>query len=96
MYLQITCLMEPIYPIFFISNALIQGMKKANIVFIFTIFRMVILPLGVLWFLINYLDSSFSFVFWGLLLINWIFGIFVLFFTKFLIRKEKRLIFNTR
>ena len=96
LYLQITCLMEPIYPIFFISNALIQGMKKANIVFIFTIFRMVILPLGVLWYLINYLNSSFSFVFWGLLIINWIFGIFVLFFTKFLIKREKRLILNTR
>ena len=31
-YLQITALMEPVYPIFFISNALIQGLKKANLV----------------------------------------------------------------
>ena len=90
MYLQITCLMEPIYPIFFISNALIQGMKKPNIVFLFTICRMVILPLIVLWYLIYYLDSSFSFVFWGLLIINWLFGIFVFFFTKYLIRNEKK------
>ena len=28
-YLQITALMEPVYPIFFISNAVLQGMKKA-------------------------------------------------------------------
>ena len=87
-YLQITALMEPIYPIFFISNALIQGLKKANIVMFLSLFRMVILPSIVLWFLIFYLNSSFAFVFWGLLIINWIFGIFVLIFTKILIKKQ--------
>ena len=87
-YLQITALMEPIYPIFFISNALIQGLKKANIVMFLTLFRMVILPSIVLWFLIFYLNSSFAFVFWGLLFINWIFGVFVLIFTKILIKNE--------
>ena len=91
-YLQITALMEPIYPIFFISNALIQGFKKANIVMILTLCRMVILPSIVLSYLIFYLNSSFSFVFWGLLIINWIFGIFVLVFTKYLIKKEKKII----
>ena len=87
-YLQITALMEPIYPIFFISNALIQGLKKANIVMILTLGRMVIMPLIVLSYLIFYLESSFEFVFWGLLIINWIFGIFVFFLTKYLIKKE--------
>ena len=87
-YLQITALMEPIYPIFFISNALIQGLKKAKIVMFLSLFRMVILPSIVLWFLIFYLNSSFAFVFWGLLIINWIFGIFVLFFTKILIKNQ--------
>ena len=87
-YLQITALMEPIYPIFFISNALIQGLKKANIVMYLTLFRMVILPISVLWFLIFYLNSSFAFVFWGLLIINWLFGIFVFIFTKLLIKNQ--------
>lgn len=87
-YLQITALMEPIYPIFFISNALIQGLKKANIVMFLTIGRMVIMPLIVLSYLIFYLESSFEFVFWGLLLINWIFGIFVFLLTKYIIKKE--------
>ena len=89
-YLQITALMEPIYPIFFISNALIQGLKKANIVMFLTLGRMVILPSFILWYLIFYLESSFAFVFWGLLIINWIFGIFVFLLTKSLIRKEIR------
>tara|TARA_Y100001970_G_scaffold287469_1_gene412231 strand:+ start:1088 stop:2452 length:1365 start_codon:yes stop_codon:yes gene_type:complete len=89
-YLQITALMEPIYPIFFISNALIQGLKKANIVMYLTLGRMVILPSILLSYLIFYLESSFAFVFWGLLIINWIFGIFVFLLTKYLINIEKR------
>ena len=87
-YLQITALMEPIYPIFFISNALIQGLKKAKIVMFLTFCRMVIMPLIVLSYLIFYLNSSFEFVFWGLLVINWIFGIFVFILTKYIIKKE--------
>ena len=87
-YLQITALMEPVYPIFFISNALIQGLKKANIVMFLTLGRMVILPSIILWYLIFYLNSSFAFVFWGLLTINWIFGIFVFLLTKKIIKNE--------
>jgi len=87
-YLKITALMEPIYPIFFISNALIQGIKKANIVMYLTLGRMVVMPLIVLSYLIFYLESSFEFVFWGLLLINWIFGLFVFILTKHLLKKE--------
>ena len=82
--------MEPIYPIFFISNALIQGMKKPNIVFLFTVVRMVILPSIVLWYLIFKMNFSFEYVFWGLLIINWIFGIFVLCVTKIIIKKEQK------
>tara|TARA_Y100000590_G_scaffold246122_1_gene276523 strand:+ start:1016 stop:2410 length:1395 start_codon:yes stop_codon:yes gene_type:complete len=93
-YLQITCLMEPIYPIFFISNALIQGIKKPNIVFLFTVSRMVILPSIILWFLIFKMNFSFAYVFWGLLIINWIFGIFVLIITKKLISFERKKLAN--
>ena len=55
-----------------------------------TLGRMVILPSILLSYLIFYLESSFAFVFWGLLIINWIFGIFVFFLTKYLINIEKR------
>ena len=80
--------MEPIYPIFFISNALIQGLKKANTVMFLSLFRMVVLPTIVLWYLIFHLNSSFAFVFWGLLVINWIFGIFVFIYTKMIIKNQ--------
>lgn len=89
-YLQITALMEPIYPIFFISNALIQGLKKANVVMYLTLGRMVVLPVIVLWYLIFYLESSFEFVFWGLLIINWLYGIFVLLFSINLLKRQSQ------
>ena len=87
-YLKITALMAPIYPIFFISNALIQGLKKANIVMFLTLGRMVAMPIIALTYLIFYLESSFEYVFWTLLIINWIFGIFIFILTKYLIGKE--------
>ena len=91
-YLQIIALMEPIYPIFFISNALLQGFKKANVVMYLTLGRMVILPIILLWYLIFYLESSFEFVFWRLVIINWIYGIFVLLFSKSILKKQSKII----
>ena len=87
--------MEPIYPVFFISNALIQALKKPVYVMFLTMFRMVILPGVALWYLIFYLNSSFSTVFWGLLVINWFFGLFLFIFTKLFIKKiiKNKLIF---
>ena len=52
------------------------------------------MPAIVLTYLKFYLESSFAFVFWGLLIINWIFGIFVFMLTKRLISKEKNKIIN--
>ena len=88
-YLQITALMTPIYPIFFISNALIQGLKKANIVMLLTVIRMVILPLVFLYYLVIYLQANFETAFFGLVIINWISGIIIFLLTKFIIQKEK-------
>ena len=62
-YLKITALMAPIYPIFFISNALIQGLKKAHIVMFLTLGRMVAMPMIAFTYLIFYLESSFEYVF---------------------------------
>ena len=65
-----------------------QALKKPIYVMFLNMFRMVILPTITLWFLIFYLESSFAFVFWGLLIINWIFGIFLFIFTKRFIKRK--------
>ena len=36
------------------------------------------------------MNFSFEYVFWGLLIINWIFGIFVFCVTKIIIKKEQK------
>ncbi len=87
-YLKITALVEPVYPIFFISNALLQSIKKPIYVMFFSMLRMVILPFLTLYFLIFYLKYSFEYVFYGLLIVNWIFGIFLYNFTKLYMKKE--------
>jgi len=89
-YLKIIALIEPIYPIFFISNALLQGMKKANIVMYITVGRMVIIPLIVFSYLIFYLKSDFELVFYSLVAINWLFAFFVFFLCKYVLKKEER------
>ena len=97
MYLQITCLMEPIYPIFFISNALIQGMKKPNIVFLFTICRMVILPFVIVWMILNVMEGHYLDIFYGLLIMNWVLGFAMLLIARGLMIKtfneEKKVFF---
>ena len=65
----------------------IQDFSNCHWMFL-SMFRMVIFPGLTLWFLVFYLNSSFSIIFWGLIIINWIFGIFLLFFTKLFIKKQ--------
>ena len=65
-----------------------QALKKPIYVMFLSMFRMVILPTITLWFLILYLESNFALVFWGLLIINWIFGIFLFIFTKLFMKKQ--------
>ena len=53
---------------------MILKMEFLNIEFLWLL---IAVPLLVLWFLIFEMNFSFAYVFWGLLIINWIFGIFV-------------------
>ena len=73
-YLQIAAFIGPIYPIFFISHALFTALKKTYIIFYSNLFRMVILPLIIVWSILNIFDGYFQDIFYGLLVMNWIFG----------------------
>ena len=73
-YLQIAAFIGPIYPIFFISHALFTALKKTYIIFYSNLFRMVILPLTIVWSILNIFDGYFQDIFYGLLVMNWIFG----------------------
>ena len=79
--------MGPVYPIFFITSALIQALKKAIFTMYINLLRMIILPLVTLWFVVNVLEGGFQSLFWGLFAINWTFGFLVLIFSHFFMKK---------
>ena len=57
---------------------------------------MIILPFVIVWLILNIYNGYFTDVFYGLLIMNWIFGIFILLFSRALmikIFKEDKKIF---
>ena len=84
-YLKIAAFIGPVYPIFFISGALFQGLKKAHYQTAINLLRMIIFPLIFLTIGVKYFDINFREMFLILLVINWIFGLLVFFFSRRLI-----------
>lgn len=84
-YLKIAAFIGPIYPIFFISGALFQGLKKPHLQTIVTLFRLIIFPGLFLSLGVRYYEITFGEMFLILLAINWSFGLLVYFYSKRLI-----------
>lgn len=87
-YLKVAALMGPVYPIFFITSALVQALKKAIYTMYINLLRMIILPFVTLWFVVNIMEGEFQSLFWGLFVINWSFGFLVLIFSYFFMKKN--------
>ena len=87
-YLKIAALIGPVYPIFFITNAFFQGIKKPIFSTCINLFRIVILPFATMWLILNYFNGGFVDLFLGLLVINWIFGIFVIIIVKYIFLRK--------
>ena len=96
-YLKIAAFIGPIYPVFFISHALFTALKKTFLIFYSNLFRMVIFPFTIIWVILNIMDGYFQDIFYGLLIMNWIFGIIMLFIARGLMIKsfneEKKVFF---
>jgi len=87
-YLKVAALMGPVYPIFFMTSALVQALKKAIYTMYINLLRLIILPFLTLWFVVNTLEGGFQSLFWGLFVINWTFGFLVLIFSHFFMKKS--------
>ena len=87
-YLKIAALIGPVYPIFFITNAFFQGIKKPIYSTFINLFRIVILPFITMWLILNYFNGGFIDLFKGLLVINWIFGIFIIIIVRYFFLKK--------
>lgn len=89
-YLKIAAFAGPCYPIFFISSALLQGLKKPNYQMIINLLRMVILPVCALSIAVFYLEVEFTTMFLVILTINYIFAALVYRFSLYQINLKKK------
>ena len=87
-YLKIAAFIGPIYPVFFISHALFTALRKTHYIFYSNLFRMVILPFVIVWLIINIYEGYFQDIFYGLLIMNWLFGLIILFISRALMIKS--------
>ena len=86
-YLKISALIFPTYPIFFISNGFFMAIKKSHFSMFLNIIRNVLLPVPTIIFA-NFIGGTFKTFFWSYCLFNWIFVISLLIFVTFYIKKN--------
>ena len=89
-YLKIAAFAGPCYPIFFISSALLQGLKKPIYQMIINLLRVVILPIASLTIAVIYLKVSFFTMFLVVLSINYVFATIVFWFSVYQIKIESK------
>ena len=86
-YLKISALIFPAYPIYFISNGFFMALKKSSYAMNLNIIRNVLLPILTIFFA-NFIGGSYKNFFWSYCLFNWIFVVLLLTFVSFYIKKK--------
>ena len=93
-YLKVAALIGPIYPIFFITTAVFQALKKPIYSLYLSIIRLTAIPFLSLWYVINIRGGDYQDIFYTILATNWLMGIAVLFFIPFFLRERLRMSFK--
>ncbi|KRO73807.1 MAG: MATE family efflux transporter, partial [Pelagibacteraceae bacterium BACL5 MAG-120813-bin20] len=70
-YLKIAALIGPIYPVFFITTAVFQAVKKPIYSLYLSIIRLTALPFLSLWYVINIKGGSYNDIFYTIMATNW-------------------------
>ena len=86
-YLKISALIFPAYPIYFISNGFFMALKKSSYAMNLNIIRNVLLPIPTIFFA-HFIGGSYKNFFWSYCLFNWIFAVLLLTFVSFYIKKK--------
>ena len=81
--------MAPAFPLFFISNATFQGLKKAAIVMYMAILRFVLIPIIVISLVNTYISINYIYMFVGLVIMHWLVGVIYFIYS---LQKIKKLI----
>ena len=96
-YLKIAALIGPIYPVFFITTALFQAVKKPLYSLYMSILRLTAFPFLSLWYIINVRGGDYKDIFYTIMATNWIMGIVVLIFIGYFLNnvfKQNKTLFS--
>ena len=86
-YLKVAALIGPIYPVFFITTAVFQAVKKPLYSLYLSILRLTAFPFLSLWYVINIRGGDYQDIFYTILVTNWGMGILVLIFITFFLKR---------
>jgi Na+-driven multidrug efflux pump len=87
-YLKVAAIAGPCYPIFYITSALLQGLKKPTYALVINLLRMIMIPIIILGPAVIIYKISYLQLFVTVLVINYIFSLLILLFAKNLIAKK--------
>jgi len=93
-YLKVAALIGPIYPIFFITTAVFQALKKPIYSLYLSILRLTAIPFLSLWYVINIREGEYQDIFYTIMTTNWLMGLAVLIYMPFFLRKKLRMSFK--
>ncbi len=96
-YLKVAALIGPIYPVFFITTAVFQAVKKPLYSLYLSILRLTALPFLSLWYVINIKGGDYEDIFYTILVTNWAMGIALLIFIGYFLNnvfKQNKSLFS--
>ncbi len=96
-YLKIAALIGPIYPVFFITTAVFQAVKKPLYSLYLSILRLTAFPFLSLWYVINIKGGDYKDIFYTIMATNWAMGIVVLIFIGYFLNnvfKQNKSLFS--
>ena len=96
-YLKIAALIGPIYPVFFITTAVFQAVKKPLYSLYLSILRLTAFPFLSLWYVINIKKGDYEDIFYTIMATNWAMGVAVLIFIGYFLNnvfKQNKTIFT--
>ena len=96
-YLKVAALIGPIYPVFFITTAVFQAVKKPLYSLYLSILRLTAFPFLSLWYVINIRGGDYEDIFYTIMATNWVMGIAVLIFIGYFLNnvfKQNKSVFS--
>ena len=96
-YLKVAALIGPVYPVFFITTAVFQAVKRPLYSLYLSIIRLTAFPFLSLWYVINIRGGDYTDIFYTIMATNWFIGIVVLIFIGYFLNnvfKQNKTLFS--